>query len=56
MKTALIIGSIIVVVLIVSPLVFGLIWGGQYGSSGMMGPGGMMQQLGVVTPPGQSGT
>ncbi len=41
MKTALIIGGIIVVVLIVPPLVFGLIWGGQYGSWGMMGPGMM---------------
>ena len=41
MKTALIIGGIIVVVLIVLPLVFGLIWGGQYGGWGMMGPGMM---------------
>ncbi len=40
-KTALIIGGIIVVVLIVLPLVFGLIWGGQYGGWGMMGPGMM---------------
>ncbi len=40
-KTALIIGGIIVAVLIVLPLVFGLIWGGQYGGWGMMGPGMM---------------
>ncbi len=41
MKTVLIIGGIIAVVLIVFPLVFGLIWGGQYGGWGMMGPGMM---------------
>ncbi len=40
-KTALIIGGIIVAALIVLPLVFGLIWGGQYGGWGMMGPGMM---------------
>ncbi len=37
-KTALIIGGVIVAVLIVLPLVFGLISGGQYGGWGMMGP------------------
>ncbi len=40
-KTALIIGGIIVAVLIILPLVFGLISGGQYGGWGMMGPGMM---------------
>ncbi len=40
-KTALIIGGIIVVVLIIVPTVLGLIWGGQYGGWGMMGPGMM---------------
>ncbi len=40
-KTALIIGGIIVTILIIVPLVFGLIWGGQYGGWGMMGPGMM---------------
>lgn len=40
-KTALIIGGIIVAILIVLPLVFGLISGWQYGSWGMMGPGMM---------------
>ncbi len=40
-KTALIIGGIIVVALIVLPTVFGLISGWQYGGWGMMGPGMM---------------
>jgi len=40
-KTALIIGGIILAVLIVLPLVFGLSWGGQCGGWGMMGPGMM---------------
>ena len=40
-KTGLIIGGIIVTILIVLPLVFGLIWGGQDGGWGMMGPGMM---------------
>ena len=40
-KTALIIGGIIVVALIVLPTVFGLIWGRQGGGWGMMGPGMM---------------
>ncbi len=40
-KTALIIGGIVVALLIILPLVFGLIWGGQYGGWGMMGPGMM---------------
>ena len=40
-KTAIIIGGIIVALLIVLPLVFGLISGGQYGGWGMMGPGMM---------------
>ena len=37
-KTALIIGGIVVALLIILPLVFGLIWGGRYGDWGMMGP------------------
>ena len=41
MKTILIIGGIIVIVLIVLPLVFGQIWGEQYGGWGMMGSGMM---------------
>ena len=41
MKTALIIGGIIVAVLISVPLVFRLSSGGQYGGWGMMGPGMM---------------
>ncbi len=40
-KTALIIGGIIVAVLIILPLVLGLISGGQNGGWGMMGPGMM---------------
>lgn len=40
-KTALIIGGIIVGILVILPTVFGLIWGGQYGGWGMMGPGMM---------------
>ncbi len=56
MKTILIIGGIIVIVLIVLPLVFGQIWGEQYGGWGMMGPGMMggfgwmaiMPVLGIV--------
>ncbi len=40
-KTALIIGGIVVAALIVLPLVFGLIWGWQGGGWGMMGPGMM---------------
>src|SRR3972149_7980807 len=40
-KTALIIGGIIVAVLVILSVVPGLIWGGQYGSWGMMGPGMM---------------
>ena len=40
-KTALIIGGVIIVLIVVLPLVFGLIWGGQYGGWGMMGPGMM---------------
>ena len=40
-KTALIIGGAVLAVLIVLPLVFGLISGGQYGGWGMMGPGMM---------------
>ncbi len=38
-KTALIIGGIIVAVLVILPLVFGLIWGWHGGGWGMMGPG-----------------
>ena len=41
MKTALIIGGVIITIVIVVPLVFGLISGGQYGGWGMMGPGMM---------------
>ena len=37
-KTALIIGSIIVALFIVLPVVFGLVWGWQSGGWGMMGP------------------
>lgn len=40
-KTALIIGGIVVISLIVLPQVLGLIGGGQYGDWGMMGPGMM---------------
>ncbi len=40
-KTALIIGGIVVALLIILSLVFGLISGGQYGGWGMMGPGMM---------------
>ncbi len=40
-KTALIIGGIVVALLIVLPLVFGAISGGRYGGWGMMGPGMM---------------
>ncbi len=40
-KTALIIGGIVIAILIIVPLVFGLTWGGQYGGWGMMGPGMM---------------
>jgi putative membrane protein len=46
-KTALIIGGIIVAALIVLPSVSGLIWGGQYGGWGMMGPG-MMGGFGTM--------
>jgi putative membrane protein len=49
-KTALIIGGVIVAVLIVLSLVFGLISGGQYGGWGMMGPG-MMGGFGWVFGP-----
>ena len=41
LKTILIIGGIIVAVLVILSVVPGLIWGGQYGSWGMMGPGMM---------------
>ncbi len=41
LKTALIIGGIIVAVLVILSVVPGLIWGGQYGGWGMMGPGMM---------------
>ena len=40
-KTALIIGGIILGVVIILPLVFGAISGWQYGGWGMMGPGMM---------------
>ena len=38
-KTALIIGGIIVVVAIILPSIMGAVSGGQYGGWGMMGPG-----------------
>ncbi len=38
-KTALLIGGIIVAILIIVPLVFGAVSGGQYGGWGMMGSG-----------------
>ncbi len=41
-KTALIIGGIVIAILIIVPLVFGLTWGGQYGGWGMMGGFGWM--------------
>lgn len=41
LKKVLIIGGIIVAVLAILSVVPGLIWGGQYGSWGMMGPGMM---------------
>ncbi|MFQ5997053.1 MAG: SHOCT domain-containing protein [Dehalococcoidales bacterium] len=40
-KTALIIGGVIVALFIILPLVLGLIWGWQGGGWGMMGPGMM---------------
>ena len=40
-KTALIIGGIIIAILIIVPLFFGAVSGGQYGGWGMMGPGMM---------------
>ena len=40
-KTALIIGGIIVAVLTILPLALGAVSGGQYGGWGMMGPGMM---------------
>ncbi len=41
-KTALIIGGIVIAILIIVPLVFGLISGVQYGGWGMMGGFGWM--------------
>jgi len=41
-KTALIIGGIVIAILIIVPLVFGLISGGRYGGWGMMGGFGWM--------------
>ena len=41
LKTALIIGGIVVVVIIVLPLIFGAVTGWRYGGWGMMGPGMM---------------
>ncbi len=40
-KTALIIGGIVIAIIIIVPLVFGAVSGGQYGGWGMMGPGMM---------------
>lgn len=47
MKRALIIGGIAIAILVALPAVFGLIWGGQYGGWGMMGPG-MMGGFGTM--------
>ncbi|MDP2730511.1 MAG: SHOCT domain-containing protein [Dehalococcoidales bacterium] len=41
LKTVLIIGGIIVAVFAILSVVPGLLWGGQYGGWGMMGPGMM---------------
>ena len=41
LKTALIIGGIVLAVLVVVPAILGAIWGGGYGGYGMMGPGMM---------------
>lgn len=46
-KTALIIGGVIVALIIIAPLAFGLISGWQYGGWGMMGPG-MMGGFGTM--------
>jgi len=46
-KTALIIGGVIIAVIVVLPLVFGQIWGGQSGGWGMMSPG-MMGGFGTM--------
>jgi len=46
-KTAIIIGGIVVAILIILPLVFGLISGWQYGGWGMMGSG-MMGGFGTM--------
>ncbi len=40
-KTALIIGGIVIAILIIVPLIFGAVSGWQYGGWGMMGPGMM---------------
>jgi len=37
-KMALIIGGTFITIIVVLPMVAGLIWGGQYGGWGMMGP------------------
>lgn len=47
LKTVLIIGGIVVAVLVILSVVPGLIWGGQYGGWGMMGPG-MMGGFGTM--------
>ncbi len=47
LKTALIIGGIILAVLVILSVVPGLIWGGQYGGYGMMGSG-MMGGFGAM--------
>ena len=47
LKTALIVGGIIVAVRLILSVVPGLIWGGQYGGWGMMGPG-MMGGFGTM--------
>ena len=40
-KTALIIGGIAIAIMIIVPLAFGAVSGGQYGGCGMLGPGMM---------------
>lgn len=47
LKTALIIGGVILAVLLILPAVLSLVWGGQYESWGMMGPW-MMGGFGIM--------
>ncbi len=53
LKTALIIGGVVLAILIILPTVSGLIWGGQYEGWGMMGPWmmggyGLMGAMGIL--------